>query len=186
MKTENKFLIAKASNKTKTIIFAVAAAFSLVMVIGAFGAYFGKTSDGERMEFGGFLAVLILFAGIAAFSILKLIRLRKQKKTLQNYRLYIARLSNDKEKSMEKVARGMCLPLETVESDINTLIKMDLIKNAYIDNHTLVLPEYDLYDKIPDVVLVTVKCDCCGGNSQIPENTIGSCQFCGSPVSAKQ
>lgn len=189
MKSDNKLTLIKASNKTKTIINWIAAVISLLMVIGSVGVMVSPPKEGEtKGETWAGIVVLVLFALIAGFCIYRIVKLKKQKRMLANYREYIARLSNDKEKSLGKVALGMNLPVEKVEADVNALIKLGLIKNAYIDKsaHTLILPEYDLYDKIPDVVLVTVKCDCCGGNSRIPENTIGSCQFCGSPVSAKQ
>lgn len=185
MKTESKLTAAAASIRIKSILWWILLVSSALMTAGGIGTLISP-KEGTVSDLGTSLFLIALFVGLCVLSVFKILNLKKQKAAIKNYREYVARLSNDREKSLLRLAQGMNLPLETIESHVAILIKKGLIKNAYIDKaaHALMLPQYDLYAQIPNAVPVAVTCSCCGGNTVIPENTVGTCQFCGSPVSA--
>lgn len=173
-----KLTLAKAANKTRMIamwIFTIGCA-----LMTAAGVTVALENSHEIVQY--LIMVLILVAG-AFFGFIKIRKLRIQKAALNNYPEYIARLSNDPQKSLSNLASSFNLSTERVAAHISALIKLGLIKNAYIENNKLVLPERGLYEKAPETVYVTMKCACCGANSTVPAGKSNTCEYCGSPLS---
>ncbi|MBQ6431331.1 MAG: hypothetical protein IJJ99_05615 [Oscillospiraceae bacterium] len=186
MKKENRLTMAKVANKSKTTLYIILAAVFGVLLIGAVGAFFAPANRSGSHD-PTLLAVGAFFAAVLAFCIFKIRKLNARKRGMTRYRDYIARLSDDPEKSLVTLSQKTGVPLADIEADIAMLLKLGLIQNAYLDQEkkTLVFPKYELGERIPDAVMVNVKCECCCGSTEIPANTVGSCQYCGSPISAK-
>lgn len=184
MKSENKLALARLANKTKSRTYLILLIFAALMAVGSIGVIF--TPDAKTNPAVGIIAAAV-FVFLAFLCYRKTAALKKEMAAMENYREYILRLSSDDSKSLEKLASSMGFQYEKVESEMDMLIKAGLVKNAYIDKQkrVLVLPDRGLYDKTPATVLVAAKCECCSGTTEIPEGTVGTCQFCGSPVSSK-
>lgn len=182
--SDNKLTMAMIGNRTKLIIWWLVTGFFAAFAAGGISVMFDKDKDINPVV-GTVMTLFCLAAAAGGF-----LNLRKcflQKAALAKYREYIPRLSDDPEKSTGKLAASMGVPVEKVEKHLEQLIKLGLIRNAYVDKaaHKLVLPDLGLYEKAPKTVMVPVRCSCCCGTTSVPENTVGVCQYCGSPVSAK-
>lgn len=175
--TSTKLMLAKAANKTKLITMWIFTIGCAIMIAAGVAVAFENPHD----IVADLIMALIFVAG-AVFGIMRIRKLRIQKAALNNYREYIARLSNDPQKSLANLGKSFNLPTESITVHIRELIKLGLINSAYIENGRLVLPERNLYEKAPETVYVAMKCACCGANSTVPEGKSNICEYCGSPL----
>lgn len=178
MKSSSKLLIEKAKNRTKSIVCLVFGINCSLVLLGSIGAAFSN-NDGIV----GFIVAAVIFGALGALCISVFIKCKKEKKIFDLFTEYCARLSNDPDRSIVKLANGTHTNIQEVTSNIEYMLKRGLFANAYIDyeKNALVLPKKDLF--APEDKITTTKCECCGAVNKIVVGAVGTCEYCGSPIS---
>ncbi len=129
---------------------------------------------------------------LAALGVLLIIFSRKRKNLINDFKIYVQRLSVDPTGSIGNLAEGLGISQDVVKNNINMMIKKRYFSNAYIDtkNNRVVFPMVSEQQQInavqasqSNIENITATCKSCGGINKLVKGTVGECDYCGSPLS---
>ena len=180
-------------NSSKTAILAaqlrqkidsVLGAFSALMAVGGFGVFF--TDDkGKRFDMT-YLIFALVFAALAVWLILKA---RKTKALVRNFKNYVQLLAADPENSLENLAGATNSSLDEVKKNLREMINRKFFANASIDeknNRLVIRRANDMQQIIANseaagrpVQQTTVKCPGCGATIAVERGKVVPCDYCG-------
>lgn len=158
----------------------------ILIVFGALG-FIGLIGDPDGI--GGVIIALLLVAG----GILLLNKVSKTKKTASIYKKYIDVIVNQNIQSIDNVASAVGLSYEAVAKDLQDMINIGYLKDAYIHqgNREIILKQRE---PVPVVYAQTVgteqavsqakvvRCSGCGANNTIMVGSVSECEYCGTPI----
>lgn len=137
------------------------------------------------------LAVIIfgLFIAVGVFLIKKG---NKIKRYVQRFRMYIGLISSGNVSAIDEIANRTNQSYDFVKKDLQSMIDKKYFANAYIDSYSnriiVILPEGVMHftDENVDKTSVdaeVVNCRGCGAANVIQKGTVGTCEYCGAPIS---
>ncbi len=179
----------KALMSGKTISLSVVGWILTVFgIIGFIGCITDPTATG-----GAVMALIFAVGGI-----LLILKARKTKKQAAKYRKYIDVVVNGGEKSVDNIAGAVGLQYEVVIKDLQDMIDIGYLKNAYIHqaDREILLKQYaesqiqQTYQQTNQqfsnpIQPKAVRCPGCGANNIISSNEICECEYCGTPLTLK-
>ncbi|NLJ41100.1 MAG: hypothetical protein GX352_05750 [Clostridiales bacterium] len=161
-------------------------------VLVAFGAigFIGGISDGEP---GSMIVALLFLAG----GILVLRKATATKKLAEKYKRYIQIVVNQRETNIDTIASAVGLPYNTVIYDLEQMIDIGYLKDAYIHqtNHEIVMKgtseqpvceqNFAFVQGAPggSVESKAVSCPGCGAYNTVIVGRVTECEYCGTPMS---
>ena len=170
---------AKSKNGKHVIL-----AWTLVIVFGmALLGFVGRFTEGESDATDVSAAVLSL--GLFALGVFLLVRAKREKKLIALFPEYAAMLSDDREMTFARLASSRGEEVSAVTQNIEKMMALGLFPGFYIDRAggKLVRSERSIYDK--NAPMTSATCECCGGATMIPENSVGICEYCGAAIDSK-
>lgn len=124
----------------------------------------------------------------------------KRGRMIKLFKSYVARLSSDPTRSIDSLAASLGESPDAVKRNLEYMIKRNYFSQAYIDvsNNTLVLSQPSQSKMVPPPTAVsqaqpteqpvtefsTASCKGCGATNTVPKNTVATCEFCGSQLTA--
>ncbi|QIB69689.1 hypothetical protein Ami103574_10305 [Aminipila butyrica] len=167
------------------IISAVGWFFIIFGILGIVAAFDTSSSD----------AVLGIIIGPAMIigGILVLRKVSKTKRTAARYKKYIELAVNQNVRGIDNIAASIGLPYELVVRNLQDMINIGYLKDAYIDREAreLVFKQIEPISytqesthQRADVQKIAVRCPGCGANNVVSVGSVSECDYCGTPVSA--
>ncbi len=168
-----------AAQLRQKIDFLLGAALA-VLALGSFGAAFTVENGMGNFIFG------LILAAIAALLILKS---RKTKTLVKNFKNYVQLLAADPENSLENLAGATNSSLDEVKKNLREMIKRKFFANAVIDERSnrLILRKANDMQQIIDnsktaerpSQQTTVTCPGCGAIMAVEVGKVVPCDYCG-------
>jgi hypothetical protein len=149
----------------------------------------GLLSDTSGDSGGGVIVALAMIVG-------GILLLRKSSKTQQiaaKYKKYIDIVVNQNVRSIDHVASAVGLPYDVVINDLQDMINIGYLKDAYIyqGNREIALkqPEPAIYTQTATArqapaQTVAIRCPGCGANNVVSVGRVSECEYCGTPINA--
>ncbi|MDR1978051.1 MAG: hypothetical protein LBQ42_04890 [Synergistaceae bacterium] len=171
----------------KTGVLSFVAWFLIVIGGMAFTGQF--VSDTPRDNGGAAIVALGMFVG----GILLLRKVSKTKKTATKYKKYIDIVVNQNVRSIDYVASSVGLPYDVVINDLQDMINIGYLKDAYIHqgNRKIAFkqPEPAVYTQTATIgqapaQTVATRCPGCGANNVVSVGRVSECEYCGTPINA--
>jgi hypothetical protein len=185
-------IIKKLSEDKSAIMSGKSGAASVVgWILTAIGALF-LLSGLSASE--GSVIVLALF--FLAGGILLLRKAQGNKKTAAIYKKYIDIIVNNGESSIDNIAGAVGLGYDKVAADLQKMIDIGYLKNAYINVSTReiiiprsvpspeLVPQAAGSNAAPVAQKLVIRCPACGANATVVSGSVTECEYCGSPLSA--
>ncbi|MDO5325704.1 MAG: hypothetical protein Q4G00_03170 [Clostridia bacterium] len=113
--------------------------------------------------------------GMAALNFLLIIKCRKTKALVRDFRLYCAVLAKQPEHSIDKMAQVLNIPVETAAANVQEMCRRGYF-NGYLDHQARRIV---FHHQQPQVNVVY--CPGCGARNSVSGNG-GSCRYCDSPL----
>lgn len=155
------------------------------------------------------LPSLVIAIILLAIGVLLIVFGRRKKKLVLAYRKYVTQIGIDPTRSMEALAAACGEHPAAVSKNILEMVKRGFFPGAYLDARTglLNLPHVDVPDDAPCVTAAAqaaqaahaaaartpaekpapavrmVACKSCGATNKLAAGTVGTCEYCGSPLS---
>lgn len=172
-------LAAKSKNGKRVVLAWVLILFFGMALIG----FTGKLADGEYV--GTDLSAAGVSIALFALGVFLLVRAKREKKLIALFPEYAALLSGDREMSFARLAASRGEDVSVVTQNVEKMMSLGLFAGFYIDRAggRLVRSERSIYDK--NAPMTAAKCECCGGTTEIPENSVGTCEYCGAAIDSK-
>ena len=185
------FLIIKRTSLDKTAVMKsssgkglkITAIILIVLgVLGTIGSF-------DQFDF----VTLVIFLFFIVGGIVLLNKAKKIKAEGDSIKKYLAIIVNGGERQLDAVASATGKQYDVVKNDVQKMINMGLLKNAYINENTreVVFPSATLSsvnssqrtDGFTSTAIQArvVVCPCCGANNTITA-ALGECEYCGSPL----
>lgn len=136
------------------------------------------------------LMVCIVFIAIG---ILLIMKAKKTKSLILQFKKYVLHISTDPSGSIEALAAAMGTSQDVVVKDIELMIQKKFFVNAYINKETNSIiigmrqPEANIYNRNNlqqgfAVEYITINCKNCGGVNKTIKGQVCECDYCGSPL----
>lgn len=168
----------------------------LIIIVGWIGIFFAiigclaSISEGFGSE--DIVAIIFLLgAGLAFIYLGRIIRINAEK-----YKKYISIVVNQQITSIDAIASAMSTSYEAAKKDLQRMVSKGYFQGADINDETreIVLPRTQevLYSQSSTATASqsaethAVTCGGCGAYNKITKGFAGECEYCGSPISAKQ
>lgn len=144
---------------------------------------------GDKKTKAGVIFIMFI---LAALGVLLIVFSRKRKKLINDFKIYVQRVSVDPTGSISNLAAGLGTSQDVVKNNLNMMIKKRYFSNAYIDteNNRVVFPIVLEQQRTnaqeanqSNIDYITVTCRSCGGINKVIKGTVGECDYCGSPLS---
>ena len=181
--TEDKSAL--MSGKTRLISF-IAWILIVVGVLGLVGAVsLGDTRDNKV----SLVTVVFLIGGILLER-----KASRVKKTAARYKIYIDLVINQGIRGIDYISLAVGLPYERVVTDLQNMIDMGYLGEAYIlrGTRSIEFPKSGPQAPAPtpaqsqtSVETVAVRCPGCGARNVVEIGKVSECQYCGNPITAK-
>jgi hypothetical protein len=153
-------------------------------VIGMIGAI----SDAGNFDWNSAYSMITFIGGGIGLILIG----NKNKRAARRYKRYITIISNQGITSIDELAAAVSVSYDAAVKDLQKMLDLGFFAGAYIDaaRREILLPEnhpnaYETGDR-PERKDTVVICKGCGANNKIGKNSVGECEFCGSPISADQ
>ena len=155
--------------------------------------------------FGALIAIATMSAleglsGIAVFfliwvagGVLLLRKASKTKRTAAKFKKYIEIVVNQNVRSIDNVASAVGLPYDVAVKDLQDMINIGYLKDAYIDHGSR---EISLRQHVSTVYaqatgahqaapqMTAARCHGCGANNVTVVGGVSECEYCGTPINA--
>jgi hypothetical protein len=180
-------------NSSKTAILATQARQKLDSLVGWFLAGFGGLGAAgliaqikeKGFNIGAFVFALVL----AALGVWLILKARKTKDLVKNFKNYVQLLAGDPENSLENLAGATNSSVDEVKKNLREMIKRKFFANASIDeknNRLVIRRSNDMQQIIANseaaarpVQQTTVKCPGCGATMAVEVGKVVPCDYCG-------
>jgi hypothetical protein len=157
-------------------------------ILVAFGGlgFFGCVTKPDGA--GGAVVALVIAAG----GVPMIIKARKTKQQAEKYRQYLDIVVNNSEKSIDNIAGALAIPYEVVTKDLQDMINIGFLKNAYIHqgNREIVMQQVTSQVETPQYQSQTTtptkpaRCPGCGANNIVTVGRVCECDYCGTPINS--
>jgi hypothetical protein len=162
----------------------------VLTVFGGIG-FIGCVTDPTATS-GTVMALIFVVGGI-----LLILKARKIKKQAAKYRKYIDVVVNYGEKNIDNIADAVGLQYEVVIKDLQDMIDIGYLKNAYIHqaNREILLQQVvqpqvqqayqqtQTYQQLSNPIQPkAVRCPGCGANNIVSTSGVCECEYCGTPL----
>lgn len=154
-------------------------------------AFIGCIGAGE----GAGVALLVLV--FVALGVLLIVKSRKRKALIDEFKKYVTKLSVDPTGSISGIASSLGTSEDVVRNNLNLMIKRKYFADAYIDKATDCIIVKSLSNRKASTAsqnspqagqnnetteMVSVTCKYCGGINSVPKGKVCECDYCGSPI----
>ncbi len=173
--SKSAVMAAVITGKIATVVGWIIALFSLI----------GAIALAASAEVGG----VIFFLVFVAIGVFLIVYGKKKKDRIIRFRKYIAIITNQNQTDVDQIANIVQMPVNFVIEDISKMIDKKYFVGAYIDNntHNLVfqgkaVTSADIENLESRKEMQIVVCKSCGAQNHILKETVGECEYCGSPI----
>jgi len=177
------FLIKKLPPKGKAVALSVIAWFFIVIGgLGAIGIISGEAPADNIIP-----VLISLIVGV-----LLLRKAKRVKKTRIRYEKYIDLIINQNVRSIDYIASEVGLPYNLVIKDLQNMIDLGYLKDAYIqtDDRKLVFRQLEQQvftietadENKASAQTISVRCSGCGASNVVVVGKVTECEYCGSPI----
>ncbi|MGX7023711.1 hypothetical protein [Vagococcus hydrophili] len=155
---------------------------SIILILCAIAGIYGAFNEEET--------IAIIFTAILCFlapGVLLFLKARTMKKNSEKFKKYSAMIIYQNVTKISDISSAVDLPMDTVKSDIEMMIKNNYFPNSYMDESRMeiILPnrqvkEDEAFAREKARHARVVKCEGCGAEQEIAEGNIMKCEYCGS------
>lgn len=160
------------------VLYGIGIVFLLIALLG-----FCSTLGNASSEDIGMIFFFSISGGILAFYA------RSISKTQNTYKRYISIIVNQGIRDINQIANIVKKDKANVKKELEVMIKKNYFEGAYIDDNKeeLFMHNYNKEGATDNISTnglknIVVACKNCGAETTIKEETVGTCEFCGSAI----
>lgn len=135
----------------------------------------------------------ICYIGVTIAGIVLFIKGYKNRKLVKNFEIYSRILGADPNKYITMISATTKEPFEVTKKNITKMLELGFFPGMYIEDakNRLIYQGVNqdaksALQKEEEANYIEVKCGGCGAVNKLPKGGTGTCEYCGSPIAAKQ
>ncbi len=149
---------------------------------------FDNSSDG--------FSVILLCLLFVILGIWLIVLSRKKSKLIKDFKQYVVAISSNPSGYIPDIASSLGISTDTLHNNLDLMIKKKYFVNAFIDKNSdcIVIANRQtttnnnnttVNTMEQNIEIITIKCKGCGGINSLQKNSVGDCDYCGSPIKAE-